>query len=294
MPELPEVETVVSDLNKKIIGRKIIAVWFDAPKLIKKPKPAELEGAINGLKITGVGRRGKNILIRLTGNRLLLVHLKMSGHFLVGKWEMAAGKPRSLNGGALGEKVNGYIHFILYLDDGRQLALSDLRKFAKIAFGQKEEIENLPEIGRLGPDALAKELTPAKFREIVAREKRKIKQVLTDQEIIAGIGNIYADEILWASRVHPLRSAGGLSPAELNKIYAETRKILQKAVRLRGTSVSDFRDAAGLPGRYGNIRFVYRRTGLPCLRCQTPIKRLKLGGRSAHFCPACQRPAGAR
>ncbi len=291
-------ETVVSDLNKKIVGRKIAAVWFDAPKLIKKPRPAALKRGIKGLKIAGVGRRGKNLLFRLTPNRLLLVHLKMTGHFLVGKWELKkiAGKYRALSllNGPLREKVNDYIHFIFYLDDGRQLALSDLRKFAKIAFGKKEEIENLPEIGKLGPDALAKELTLAKFRAIISREKRKIKQVLMDQEIIAGIGNIYADEILWASGVHPFRSAAGLSPAELGKIYAETKKILQKAIRLRGTSVSDFRDTAGRSGSYGNVRFVYRRTGLPCPRCQTPIKRAKLGGRSAHFCPACQRPEGER
>jgi len=295
MPELPEVETIVNDLKKKIIGRKITGVWFDAPKLIKKPKPKDLEKQIKGLKITDIRRRGKNILIYLSKTYLLLIHQKMTGHLLYGKWSFGKAQDkqkvivRSLIKGALEEKVNNYIHFILYLDNGWQVGLSDLRKFAKILFGGKEEIENLAELKNLGPEPLDKNFDFEKFKNLISKKRGKIKQVLMDQEVIAGIGNIYSDEILWQAKIHPFKIVGELKTKELKNIYSAMKQILKKAVKLRGTSVSDFRDAFGRSGGYAKIRKVYQREGEFCQRCGAIIKRVKMGGRSAHFCPKCQK-----
>ena len=294
MPELPEVQTVVDDLNKKIIGRKIIGVWFDTPKIIKKPDPKDFTRLINGAVIKEIKRRGKNILIYLTSNsrlltaNLLLIHQKMTGHLLVGKWKIKNKKIQPLTPSALKEKVNDYIHLIFKLDNGLMLGLSDLRKFAKVLFGLAEEIEALPDLTKLGPDSLDKNFTFKKFKETISKEKRKIKQVLMDQEVIAGIGNIYSDDILWQAKIHPFKPANSLSIAELGRIYKFMKLILKKAIKLRGTSISDFRDTAGKAGGYGNVRLVYQRENELCGRCKTPIKRIKIGGRSAHFCPKCQ------
>lgn len=288
MPELPEVQTVVDDLNKKIIDRKIIGVWFDAPKIIKKPKSKDFEKNIKGAKIESAVRRAKNILIYLSGRRLLLVHQKMTGHMMVGKWEKTKSGWKSLLGGHFDEKVNGYIHLILFLDNGQMLALSDLRKFAKVVLGTREEIEEMPDLKKLGVEPLSKDFTFEKFKSVISREKRKIKQVLMDQEKISGIGNIYSDEILWEARIHPLRPANSLNDSELKKIYLAIGKIFKKALRLRGTSTSDFRDTAGAKGKFGEVLNVYRREGKPCPRCGAKIIRQKMGGRSAHFCPRCQ------
>jgi formamidopyrimidine-DNA glycosylase len=289
MPELPEVQTIVDDLNRKILGRKITGVWFDAPKIIKKPAAKVLEKQIKGLKIDRVERRGKNILIYLTKGFLLLVHQKLTGHLLVGKWRITNGKVIPRLKGHFGERVNDYIHLVFNLDSGWQIALSDLRKFAKVLFGANDEIEKMPDLTDLGPEPLDKNFTFPKFRNLIHAEKRKIKQVLMDQKVIAGIGNIYSDEILWGAKIHPFKPANKLNEAEMKKIYAAMCGILEKAVKLRGTSTSDFRDTAGKKGGYTEIRKVYQKENEPCPRCNTPIKRIKLGGRSAHYCPKCQK-----
>lgn len=312
MPELPEVQTTVNGLNKKIAGRKIAGVWFDTPKIIRiifgnkrgvvrgNTRKSEefrkiFEKEIKGLKVVGVKRRGKNIIIYLSASRktainsyILLVHQKMTGHLLIGEWVMRSGKWESIINGPMKEKVNGYIHVVFYLDNGWQLALSDLRKFAKIVFGPAEEIENLPDLKKLGPDALDKNLTFEKFKKIIGSQKRKIKEILMEQNLIAGIGNIYSDEILWFAKINPLAPANSLSDKKLKELYHSMLFILKKAVKLRGTSISDYRDIWGKPGNYAERRFVYRKEGKPCPRCQTLIKRIKIKSRSAHYCPVCQ------
>lgn len=289
MPELPEVETIVNDLKKKIIGRKIKSVWFDAPKLIKSPKPLIFQKQIQGLKIIDVKRRAKNILIYLSDNKVILIHQKMTGHLLYGKWRLEKNKPQSLMKGATQEKVNNYIHIIFYLDNGWQLALSDLRKFAKVLLGDKQDIENLSEIKDLGPEPLERNFTFEKFKEIISSKSGKIKQVLMDPYVIAGIGNIYSDDILWQAKVHPFRPAKSLSTGELKAIFKAMKEILAQAIKLRGTSISDYRDLSGERGYYSQKRRVYQREGEKCYRCKNLIKRVKMGGRSAHFCPKCQR-----
>lgn len=312
MPELPEVQTIVNDLNRKIIGRRITAVWFDWPKIIKKPKASVLNEKIKGLIIRKVLRRGKNILIYLTDSRrlkaksLLLVHQKMTGHLLVGRWKVSKIQSlkikkfevKSLIKGPFEEKVNNYIHLIFYFDNGQMLALSDLRKFAKVIFGKADEIENLPDLSKLGPEPIAikglkdkkfKSLKFIEFKSLIKNEKRKIKQVLMDQEIIAGIGNIYSDEILWLAKIHPLMPANKLSDKQIGEIYYAMKKILKQALKLRGTSISDFRDTSGIAGNYSKVRYVYQKEGEKCPRNNGIIKRVKIAGRSAHFCHVCQK-----
>lgn len=301
MPELPEVETIVRDLQKKIIGRKIKSAWFDSPsqislqetwegkpRFIKAPKLSDFIKQIKGLKIIDVQRRAKNILIYFNNNKMMLIHQKMTGHLLYGKWKIINKKPIPVIKGAMSEKVNDYIHFILFFDNGWQLALSDLRKFAKIIFGNKEEIE-LKELKELGPEPLDKNFDFKKFKEAVGNKTGKIKQVLMDPYVIAGIGNIYSDDILWEAKIHPFQSAKKLKEAELKRIFLAIKKILIQAVKLRGTSISDYRDVEGKKGYYVEKRRVYQREGEKCLRCKTKIKRVKMGGRSAHFCPNCQK-----
>lgn len=313
MPELPEVQTIVDDLNKKIIGRRIIGVWFDWPKTIKKPNAVNLKKQIKNLIIQKVLRRGKNILVYLQKSQrlnvppssrlrwasknqifLLLIHQKMTGHLLVGRWKVEKFKSlkfkvKSLIKGPLEEKVNNYIHLIFYFDDGEMLALSDLRKFAKVIFGKANEIESLSDLIKLGPDPFDKRLNVSNFKNLIKNEKRKIKQVLMDQEVIVGIGNIYSDEILWLAKVHPLILASNLSDKQISAIYFAMKKIFKKALKLRGTSTSDFRDTAGIAGRYAKVRYVYQREGEKCLRNNGVIKRIKINSRSAHFCPQCQK-----
>lgn len=314
MPELPEVQTIVNDLNRKVVGRKITGVWFDWPKMIKDPLDinrykialnrlrrsgdakrlahkhvAEFEKYLKGEKILKVKRLAKNILIYLTGDKLLLIHQKMTGHMLVGKWQVKEKKvipiePRAV----VDDPYNKYIHLILYLDNGKMLALSDLRKFAKVILGPTNQIENLPELVNLGPDAMDPKFKYGDFKKIISDESRKIKQVLMDQEVIAGIGNIYSDDILWVAKIHPFKPANKLSEKELKALWGAMHKILKESLRLRGTSSSDYRDTAGEKGYYGEARRVYQREDEPCPRCGTKIKRLKVGGRSAHFCPKCQ------
>lgn len=288
MPELPEVETISKDLNKKIPGLIIRDFWTDWKKSIKYPSSLEkFKKEIIGRKILKVYRKGKNILIDLSDGKMLLVHQKMTGHLLIGKWDIVKGKARPLTDGFLKEKVNDYIHAIFYLSDGQQLALSDLRKFAKLMAGSKKEIENLSDLKELGPDPL--KISEKEFIAILKNKRGKIKQVLMEQSVFAGIGNIYSDEILWFAKIHPFKRAEELGEKDLKNIYKYTHEVLKEGIRLRGTSISDYRDPEGRAGRYDKIRRVYRREGERCPRCKTEIKRIKMGGRSAHYCPKCQK-----
>ena len=288
MPELPEVETTIRALRKKVLNRTFIDFYTDSSKQIKKPKLAKFKKELIGKKIKKIERRAKNILFWLSENKTLLIHQKMTGHLLVGKWKMRKGKWFVQNKGALEEKVNQYLHFLFFLDNKQTMALSDLRKFAKIELWDNKELAQSKQIKELGPEPLEKSFTFAKFKQRLKNKKGKIKQVLMDQKVIAGIGNIYSDEILFEAKVDPFKNTSKLKEKELKKIYSAVKKILKKAVKLKGTSISDYRDPQGEPGFFEKHRKVYRRTGEKCKICGTIIKRVKIGGRSAHFCPQCQ------
>lgn len=291
MPELPEVETVIRDLNAKVLGRTFVDVWTDFSRIVKRPKDfSRFKKNIKNKKIQKIWRRGKNIIFELSGNKTLLIHQKLTGHLLLGDWKREQKGWRSQIPGPLSDDPrNRFLHLIFFLDDSRQLALSDLRKFAKVEFWSKDEFKNSEEFTNLGPEPLEENFTLKKFKEAILKRKRgKIKQVLMDQKVIAGIGNIYSDEILWEAKINPLRDISELNDEKFKKIYQAMRKILTKAIELGGESFSDFRRISGEKGYFDKARKVYRREGQKCFRCGTIIKRLKLGGRSAHFCPVCQ------
>jgi len=290
MPELPEVETIVRGLREKVTKRKIMDVWTDTPKILKKPKGVDnFKKEVVGEEIKDVRRRGKNILFSLSSGKTMLIHQKMTGHLLVGHWEFKnnrfVGKEIPLQ-----EKVNNYIRVMFTFDNGLMMGLSDLRKFAKVELYKKEELEKSKEFISLGIEPLSLSFTLEKFKELLKTKKRgKVKQVLMDQAFIAGIGNIYADEILWDSNVHPLCDISKLKTAEIKKLFDSIKKILEKGVELRGESISDYRDIEGNKGLYDDYRKIYRREGEKCRRCSAVIKRIKIGGRSSCFCPYCQK-----
>lgn len=285
MPELPEVETTVRDLKKKVLKRTFLDVWTDFPKMIKIPKSFEqFKKEIKGKKIKKAWRAGKNIIFDLSQDFSLLIHQKLTGHLLFGYWILDDGYWRPKNPGPLEEKINTYIHLLFTLDNGQMLALSDLRKFAKVELKRTKELKE--ELKALGPDPL--EIDFKEFKKRILGKKGKIKQVLMDQEIISGVGNIYSDEALFEAKINPFKDVAKLKEDDLKRIFQALRKVLKKAIELRGESISDFRDIEGRPGSFDKVRKVYRREGQKCFRCGSIIKREKLAARSAHFCPKCQ------
>jgi len=293
MPELPEVETIVRELNRakpKVLGSTILDVWSDTKKIIKRPRNFQkFKKEILKRKISKIWRRGKNILFELDNKKTLLIHQKLTGHLLYGKWKRKKGEWVSLLKGPLAEDpMNKFLRVVFFLDNGWQISLSDLRKFAKIEILTEKELEK--ELSELGPEPLDRNFTFEKFKEAILKKKKgKIKKVLMDQKIIAGIGNIYSDEILWEAKLHPLKDISKISEEGLKKIYFAMREILKKAIQLKGESISDYRRISGERGYFDRERKVYRREGEKCLRCGTKIKKIKIGQRSAYFCPKCQK-----
>jgi len=290
MPELPEVETIVRDLQKKVLGKAFNDVWTDFKKIIKSPKDfEEFKKEIKGKTIKKVKRRAKNILFELSNNKTLLIHQKLTGHLLLGKWQQKEGKWEATIPGPLKEDpMNKFLHLIFWLDNNQMLALSDLRKFAKVELLDKDTLEK--ELSSFGPEPLDKDFTFEKFKEVLDKKRKgKIKQVLMDQEVITGIGNIYSDEILWKAKIHPFKETKQLSDEEIKRIYNAMREILPKAIELGGESISNFQRISGERGYFDKERKIYRREGEKCSRCGTIIKRVKLASRSAHFCPGCQK-----
>ncbi len=332
MPELPEVQTIVSDLNKKIKGDTIVGFWSDWKKAVKNISAKKFGKEIHSRKILAIRRIGKNIFIDLSGGKTIYIHLKMTGHLLVkiknqkSKYKMTKQNAKCkfpsitlLKKGDgvdyFNDKVNQYVHHIFYLktqntkcktrhhssilpskrggdhiDHNKTLEFSDLRKFGKIVLVNTNELENLKEINNLGVDALSRKFTLKKFTEILnKRPNSLIGVVLMDQNLIAGIGNIYRSEILFNAQILPTRKIKDLKLKEIEKLFKSIKKIFKKAVKMRGTSDSDYRDTAGAPGGFHKVLKVYRREKRKCKKCGTIIKRIKLGQRSAYYCPRCQR-----
>src|SRR3990167_1136870 len=289
MPELPEVETIVRELRKKIIGLKITDVWVDCPKTVKQAGGIDnFRKQVKNKKILSVRRRAKYIIMDIEGKKTIFIHQKISGHLLYGKWQLVNDKWQSMIEGPLkNDRQNGYIRFMLMLNNGYQLALSDLRRFGKVILVDDDKVKDLKEISGLGPEPL--EINFSQFKQLFDKKKGRLKQVLMDQAFIAGIGNIYADEILWASGIHPLSRTENLNKEDLGKIFNFTVRILKKAIKYKGSSIDDYRILSGEKGRFQNIRNAYQLTGKKCKKKDGGIiQRLKLGGRSAHFCPKHQ------
>ncbi len=289
MPELPEVETIVNDLKKKVLHRTFIALWTDTAKIIKKTSFSQFQKNILGKKIIGIKRRAKNILISLSDNYILLIHLKMTGHLLVGKWQRKEKKWVSKIKGAMSnDPGNRFLRLIFSLDDGQQLALSDIRKFAKVELWKESELLKSKEFMALGPEPLDPSFTFSKFKQLFFKKKGKIKPVLMDSKFIAGIGNIYASEILLEAMLHPESRVENLKEKDLKCIYKAIKKVLKKGIKARGSSISDYRDLQGQKGGFQKIAKIYGKKGQKCPYCNTKIERIVVGQRGTFYCPVCQ------
>lgn len=290
MPELPEVETTIRGLKPKVLNRTFIDVWSDWTKVVKRPKDFEqFKKEVKGKKITKIWRRAKNIIFDLSEEYLLLVHQKMTGHLLIGYWEKNGNTWQPKRKGPLNNPYNRFLHIIFFLDNGQMLALSDVRKFAKVELWKTEDLLNSSEFKNLGPEPLDKSFTFDKFKKIFKNKKGRVKQVIMNPEFIAGIGNIYSSEALWQAKIHPEKNVAKLSESELKSLYQAIRKVLELGIKLGGESFSDYRKPDGSKGDFDTERKAYKREGQKCSRCGTKIKRIKFGGRSAFFCPHCQK-----
>ncbi len=296
MPELPEVQTTVEGLNSLPKHLAIVDVWTDYGSAfhtgkgnIKDPGYfTHFKKEITGATITGAARRGKNILIHLSNEKTILIHMKMTGHLLYGRYVLK-GKEwfTQEKDGPLADPFNRFIHLVFILSNGKHLAFSDMRKFAKVLVCDTKVLTHHPDLAHLGPEPLSKEFTYATFKkQILERPNGKIKQVLMDQTVIAGIGNIYSDEILWAADVHPASIVRKIPEISLKKIYTESKPILKKGIDFGGDSTSDYRNIHGERGTFQHAHNAYRRTKEPCKKrgCKGIIQRIVMGGRSAHFC----------
>jgi formamidopyrimidine-DNA glycosylase len=270
VPELPEVETVVRDLRGLLVGRRLGAVRVGRKRLRCRWSPA-WSALLRGRTVAALDRRGKWILIELDGP-WLLVHLGMTGQFRV----VEADAPRE-----------PHTHVVFPLDDGRHLRFRDVRRFGSIqCFPTRAGLDAFLAPSRLGPEPFA--LTTAGWRQRLAGTARNLKAVLLDQTMVAGVGNIYADEALHECRLHPTLPAHDLTPRQADALRRAVVRVLTRAIECRGSTIRDYIGGSGLKGGYQHEFRVYQRTGAPCSRCKTPIERIVLGGRSTHFCPACQ------
>lgn len=307
MPELPEVQTTVSGLKKVLPKLTIVDVWSDLPAKTSAHKGKEtikdlpyfsaLRNAIRGKKILTVERRAKNILIALDKGKTLLIHMKMTGHLLYGKYafnnpstKLRAGEWRPTVRGPLDDPFNRFIHVVFTLSNSKHLVLSDMRKFAKVVLLDTASLKSSPHISMLGPEPLERSFTFEKFKASLARKPNlKIKRTLMDQSIVAGIGNIYSDEVLWHAGVHPEEPVKNIPTAKMRKMYDAMKLVLKRGIDFSGDSTSDYRTITGERGKFHLHHEAYRRTGEKCSkRDGGGILRKKLGGRSAHFCSVHQ------
>lgn len=291
MPELPEVTTTTRGLLETVIGKSIIDVWSGWKKHIKDPKFNTFKKEVVGKKITGAKRHGKNILIELDSGKHILVHMKMTGHLLYGHYKFGKGVWKAVDSGPLRDDPrNQFIHLVFKLANKEHLVLSDMRKFAKIKLVNESDPLKHEDLRKLGPDAL--NISYKTFKNALLNKPRsKIKQVMLNQEIIAGVGNIYSDESLWMSGIHPESNPGAIPDKSYELLHKSLQEILKKGIKLSGDSDSDYRNIYGLPGNMQKHHQVYRRRGERCLKknCRGRIERIIVGGRSTHFCPLHQK-----
>lgn len=272
MPELPEVETIRRDLLPLVVGRTITEAWVseNAPRLVQLVPPEEFVRALPGHKIEGLSRRGKYLLINLDRGMTWGVHLRMTGRLL----HSTEGCPDS-----------AYLRAKFRLDDGSWLCFIDLRKFGTMWLVGDDALI----IRSLGPEPLSDDFTPAYLHGVLKRRSAPVKTLLLDQDAIAGIGNIYADEALFGAGIRPSRAANTITKPGAARLHESIRSVLEEALGDRGSSFRDYLDASGKQGGHQLKVKVYKRTGLPCYSCGSEVRRTVVGGRSTHYCPKCQR-----
>jgi len=296
MPELPEVQTTVQGIIDHVKGMTIKDAWtsYNSPYYkgkdnIKDPVFFKFfKKIISGGRIENAQRRGKNVLIHLHNKHTIIIHLKMTGHLLFGKYKKVNKETwKPVDSGPLQDPYNRFIRFVIDFGNDKHLALSDMRKFAKVTVTPTSNLETVQDLSKIGPEPLSKDFDFKKFHnQLKKKTKGKIKTTLMDQEIVAGIGNIYSDEILWDTNIHPLTLVKDLDQEHIKKILKSAQKILQKSISLGGDSMSDYRNIKGERGQFQNHHKAYKQNGKTCTKngCKGIIQRMKIGGRSAHFC----------
>ena len=275
MPELPEVENTARDLKPLLVGRRVQGVQILWPRLLHDMTPEDFAAALTGRQIVNTDRRGKFLLFPLDNRRIWVVHLRMTGqlHLVSAQAE-----------------VERHVHALLDLDNGQQLRYRDTRKFGRFYL-----VENLERLAaKLGPEPLSETFTPLELFFRLQGRRSAVKALLLDQRVVAGLGNIYADEALFTAGIDPRRPANTLTQADCNRLHAAIRQTLATAIREGGSSLgnsplTNYRRPIGVQGRFQQRHQVYQRAGQPCHLCGAPIERIKLGQRSTHFCPNCQR-----
>lgn len=288
MPELPEVETVRTGLARLLPGRRIAAVNHDWPKSFPNA-PADVKQFMVGAEITAVKRRAKVLIIELSTKYSLVIHLKMTGQlvFRSAKEKFGAGHPNaSLVGGLPDKSTRVTIEFA----DSSHLFFNDQRKFGWLRLMPTVEVVNLDFFQKVGPEPLAADFGWQDLRDRLLRRKNtNIKAALLDQSVVAGIGNIYADESLWGAKIHPATLVRDLSAPQLHKLYDELIFVLKLALEKGGSTDKNYVDAEGKKGSYLSFARAFRREGKPCPRCGTTIIKTRVAGRGTHLCPYCQR-----
>jgi len=287
MPELPEVETVRIGLSELLPGRTIAAVDYDWPKSFPNAE-ADVRQFMIGAGVEKIARRAKVLLIELSSKYTLVIHLKMTGQLVfVGKQRFGAGHPTASLVGELPDKST---RVSIKFNDGSQLFFNDQRKFGWMRLMPTAEVVNLDFFQKVGPEPLAADFTWQKFAErLRRRQKSNVKAALLDQTVIAGVGNIYADESLWGAKIHPLTLVKDLSDAQLETLYGELVFVLKLAIEKGGSTDRNYVNAKGKKGSYLTFARVFRREGQVCPRCGTTIIKTRVAGRGTHLCPTCQK-----
>ena len=268
MPELPEVETIKNELSPHVIGRRFTNVIVCDAKPVKRPSVDEFRREVIGQNISRLERRGKYLIFRLSSDNVLIIHLKMTGTLLLNP-----------------EQTDRYARVVFNLDDGSQLVFTDRRRLGALWLLENEQAV----IGKLGPEPLAPEFTVETLAERLHKRQAPIKAVLLDQGFIAGIGNMYADEALFAAKIHPLRKANSLSTQEIRKLHKAIVDVLRSAIDNKGASVDTYKRPDGRLGTAHDNFNVAHRGGKLCPVCGTPIQRLAVRNRGSYFCPKCQK-----
>lgn len=306
MPELPEVTTTVNGLKKALKGVVFSSFWTDLDKAnpIKQFKNTikdrsflgKFKKEIIGIKILNVKRRAKNILINLSNKKTILIHLKMTGHIIVGKYiynkKENKWKPDEKESAALHDPYNRFVHAVFSLSNGKHMVFCDSRKFGKITLFETNIANETVHLKNIGDEPLEENFTFLKFKKrIFTKPNKKIKTVLMDQSVVAGIGNIYSDEMLWLSSIHPESKSVKIPTKNIQLLYKSMRSVLNKGINLGGDSMSDDRNIDGKRGNFQNHHNVYRKNKEICGKssCNGVIIRKVLDGRSAHFCDKHQK-----
>lgn len=287
MPELPEVETVRRGLEALIVGKVVKSTKHDTDKSFPNAK-IDVNDFVLGAIITDVRRRAKVLIVDLSTGYSLLIHLKMTGQLVfVGDVRFGAGHPSDSLVNKLPDKST---RVTITFEGGSKLFFNDQRKFGWIKLLPTIEIPNIDFMKKVGPEPLEDDFTATQFAaRFKRRSKTTIKAAILDQSVIAGVGNIYADESLWGAKIHPKRLVGSIKPAEFKKLYTELRAVMNLAIAKGGSSNHTYVNAEGKKGSYMDFARVFRREGLPCPRCGTTIEKLRVAGRGTHICPFCQK-----